>query len=111
MSESAMLSPLADLPEREKRALLEAGRQRGRVTISEACVALGVSSLDGVGEVRVRLWLRDYGIELLAVAPDDTINDIDDQLEHATRERLAEAEAELEAGVVPLAVLSSDHDG
>jgi RNA polymerase primary sigma factor len=63
-----MLSPLADLPEREKRTLLETGRQRGRVTVDEVCAALGVATLDGAGVVRVRLWLQDHGIELVAVA-------------------------------------------
>jgi RNA polymerase primary sigma factor len=104
MSEHAMLSPLAEVPEREKQSLLDLGRIRGRVTVEEACVALRVTSLDGIGVVRVRVWLQEHDIELL------TPMSVEDELDQQARERVAEAEAELEAGVVPMAVLSDGSD-
>src|SRR5262249_29670444 len=107
MSEHAMLSPLAEVPEREKQSLLEAGRIRGRVTVDEACAALRVSSLDGIGVVRVRVWLQEHDIELVTSMP---VDEVEDELDQQARERVAEAEAELEAGVVPMAVLSDGDD-
>ena len=65
MSEGAMLSPLAAVPEREQRALLEAGRRQGRVTVAQCCAVLGVSSVDDAFLIRIRLWLEDHGIELV----------------------------------------------
>src|SRR5690242_16887152 len=72
MSEGAMLSPLAAVPEHEQRALLEAGRRQGRITIAECCRVLKVTSVDDASLIRIRLWLEDHGIELVMTAESET---------------------------------------
>src|SRR5689334_5701621 len=72
MSEGAMLSPLAAVPEQEQRALLEAGRRQGRITIAECCRVLKVASVDDASLIRIRLWLEDHGIELVMTAESET---------------------------------------
>jgi len=64
MSEGAMLSSLAAVPEQELRNLLVVGRQRGRVTVDDVCTALGRPTLEPGELLLINEWFESRGVRV-----------------------------------------------